>query len=285
MRFAPLLNIVTLVPAITVGSSAVTSAKDSPVLSPPNHGGVYVIAHRGAHQGIPENTLAAYRKAIELGADFVEIDLRTTQDGHFVSVHNRTVDAYTQDGTSGKVRDLTLAQLKALDIGSRVDPKWKSERVPTFDEILTLCKGRIGIYLDLKDASIEQVAGTIQDFRMQRQVLWCVAPHRVAEIREFCPDCLPMPDPRSERTLPQMLKSTRPKIVAPVWNDFSSTFSEPCHQVGALVFVDEQTSDPANWEQALNWGADGIQTDAPEQLIQFLKQRQAEAASNNQGAR
>jgi hypothetical protein len=49
-------------------------------LPQPRHGGVYVVAHRGAHNGIPENTIAAYKAAIEMGVDFVEIDLRTTRD-------------------------------------------------------------------------------------------------------------------------------------------------------------------------------------------------------------
>lgn len=254
------------------------SAAGTNYYRPPNNGNRYVIAHRGAHKGIPENTLAAYQRAIDLGADFVEIDVRTTEDGEFVSIHNRTVDAYTTDGTTGNVRDFTLAQLKALDIGSRVDPQWKQERVPTFEEILTLCKDRIGIYLDLKDAPVDALAERIQAHNMQHQVIWCVSPRRVSEIRASCPDCIPMPDPDSEATLSQMLQETTPRIVAPVWSEFSATFSEPCHQAGALVFVDEATSDRANWQQALDWGADGIQTDDPEALIAFLRQRVSQTA-------
>jgi len=60
------------------------------VLPPPKNGVMYVVAHRGAHKGIPENTLAAYAKAIEFGCDFVEIDVRTTKDGVLVSIHNET---------------------------------------------------------------------------------------------------------------------------------------------------------------------------------------------------
>ncbi len=87
-----------------------TATAPPPLPHPPKQGGMYVIAHRGAHQGIPENTLAAYRKAIELGCDFVEIDVRTTKDGALVSVHNATMEAYT-GGAELAVRDLTLAEL------------------------------------------------------------------------------------------------------------------------------------------------------------------------------
>ena len=252
-------------------ASAIATGND---LQPAKQGGVYVIAHRGAHQGIPENTLAAYQKAIDLGADFVEIDVRTTRDGALVSVHNRTVGAYTADGNDAKVAELTLAELKALDIGSRVDSRWQDERVPTLDEILEICRGKISIYLDLKEASIEQVAERIRAFGMQKQVVWCVSPGEVVEIKRCCPECVPMPDPDSEASLPAMLKQCQPEVVAPVWRDFSATFSAPCHQAGALVFVDEASSDAANWSVAIEWGADGIQTDDPERLIDFLKRRE-----------
>ena len=73
---ASLINIGIAAPA----SEAADSSKS--FLRTPKHGGVYVVAHRGAHNGIPENSLAAYRKAIELGVDFVEIDIRATKDGN-----------------------------------------------------------------------------------------------------------------------------------------------------------------------------------------------------------
>jgi len=67
--------------------SAKVSAQDKIYLPKPKQGNTYVVAHRGVHNGIPENTLAAYQKAIDLGCDFVEIDIRKTKDGRFVSVH------------------------------------------------------------------------------------------------------------------------------------------------------------------------------------------------------
>ena len=90
-------------------------------LRPPRHAGIYVVAHRGVHDTIPENTLAAYRRAIELECDFVEIDVRTTKDGHLVSIHDSTIDRYTIRGEKGKVSEMTLAELQAIDIGSRID--------------------------------------------------------------------------------------------------------------------------------------------------------------------
>ncbi len=240
----------------------------SDVLAPPRNGGIYIVCHRGAHEGIPENTLAAYQKAIDLGADFVEIDTRTTKDGQIVSVHNSTIDTYTKDAT-GKVSDFTLAELKALDIGSRVDSKWRDERIPTFDEILKLCKGKIGIYLDLKDADVAVLFQMVKAYGMEKDVIWYCDPEQHRYVMKH--GGISMPDPGPEKRLQSMLTEYQPKVVASVWRFFSPTFVKACHEAGAVVIVDE--SDPSCWEDAIAWGTDGIQTDHPEAFIVFLAKR------------
>ena len=242
----------------------------SEVLPPPKNGGVYVVCHRGAHENIPENTLAAYQRGIDLGADYVEIDLRTTKDGEIVSVHNATVDSYTSDA-KGKVSEFTLAELKAMDIGSRVGPQWKDERIPTFEEILTLCKGKIGIYLDLKEADVAVLLRMIQAHGMEKEIIWYCDPAEHTYLRDHCADCTTMPDPGPEKFLSKILEEYKPDVVASVWRHFSPTFVTACHEAGAIVIVDE--SDPSCWEEAVAWGSDGVQTDHPEDFINFLKAR------------
>lgn len=253
---------------LCVALAGVAIAK--PPLLPPKHGGLYVVAHRGAHQGIPENTLAAYQRAIDLGADFVEIDVRTTKDGKFVSVHNSTIDDYAP-GHTGKVAEMTLDQLRALDIGSRIGPEWAGTTIPTFEEILDLCKGRIGIYLDLKDAPVKPLADAIMARGMAHDVIWYADVDELEELREVCPECIEMPDPGPEERLADLLQNTKPRVVASVWRFYSPAFVEACHEAGAMVIVDE--SDPSCWEDAIAWGSDGIQTDHPQELIAFLKNR------------
>ena len=134
------------------------------------NGKTYVIAHRGAHVGIPENSIPAIQKAIELGSDFVEIDTRLTKDDHIVSVHNASVDEYVV-GVKGKVKDFTLAEIKKLDIGEKTGPNWKNTRIPTIDEILQVCKGKIGIYLDLKEPLVEQLIPIIRKYDMESDIV------------------------------------------------------------------------------------------------------------------
>lgn len=240
-------------------------------LSPPKGGDVYVVAHRGAHIGIPENTLAAYEAAIAMGVDFIEVDLRTTRDGHIVSIHNKDIDSYVTNGEQGLVSEMTLEQLKQLDIGSRICPHWSNERIPTFEEILGLCKGRVGIYLDLKEASVEKLVNVVKKWDMAGHILWYANFDELERIAELCPECILMPDPGPEENLPKVVERFQPSVIAAVWRYYSQSFAVKCHRAGAIVIVDE--SAPTCWEDALEWDSDGIQTDNPAQLIAFLKFR------------
>ena len=123
------------------------------------------IAHRGASGYAPEHTMAAYRLAIEQGADFVEQDLGVTKDGVLVCLHDDTLerttnveevfpDRFTTDARSNRQRwlinDFTLAELKRLDAGSWFDPTFAGERIVTWQEAIDFVRGKKGMYPELK---------------------------------------------------------------------------------------------------------------------------------------
>lgn len=235
--------------------------------------GIYVIAHRGAHQGIPENSLPAYQKAIELGCDFVEIDVRTTKDGQFISMHNASIDQYVS-GKTGKVSEMNFDEIRKLDIGIRVGEKWKGTQVPAFEEILQLCKGKIGIYLDLKDAPVPDLVRLLKKYKMERDVVWYIPATYLKEIKELqtiCPDCIPMVDRGSESRMDEVFIQIKTPAVATDMGELTSNFVEKAHRNKAIVFVDEKEGTEAEWSRIVEWKTDGIQTDRPEELIQFLK--------------
>lgn len=237
--------------------------------------GVYVLAHRGAHNGIPENTLAAYQKAIDLGCDFVEIDVRTTKDGKFISMHNSTIDQYVT-GKTGKVSEMIFEEIRSLDIGSRVGEQWKGTQVPTFEEILKLCKGKIGIYLDLKDAPIPALVELIRKYEMEQDIIWYIPASymfAIKQLAEVCPDCIPMPDPGAETNIEPVLNQVKTLAIATDMGELSSRFVEKAHRNKAMVFVDEKEGTETEWSQIIDWKTDGIQTDRPEELISFLKNK------------
>ena len=243
----------------------------------PKNGNTYVIAHRGAHNGIPENSLAAYQKAIDMGCDFVEIDVRTTKDGEFVSVHNATIDAYVVE-KKGRVNDFTLAQLQALDIGIKVDQKWRNTKIPTFEEILKLCQGKIGIYLDLKEADPKALIPIINKYDMEATIVWYMDHNSLMDIKTNCPECLIMPDPGSKKNIKSLMKVYAPKYIASDMGHISKSFVKQLHAKKIKVFVDDDEDDPEKWQQEwqklLKHGVDGIQTDQPEALIKFLSSKE-----------
>src|SRR5580704_13968839 len=112
---------------------------------------VVAISHRGEHLHHPENTIPAFQEAIRVGADFIEVDVQTTSDGKLVLSHDGTVNRCT-NGT-GKVSEMTFDQIEALDAGIKRGPEFAGVKVPTFDQVLDLAHGRIGIYVDVKYAS------------------------------------------------------------------------------------------------------------------------------------
>ena len=129
------------------------------------------VAHRGASAYAPEHTLAAYKLAIEMGADFVEQDLAVTKDDVLICLHDASLERTTNvedvfpdravtislDGKTRKAwvaNDFTLAEIQQLDAGSWFDKKFAGERIPTFDEAVTLVKGHAGLFPELKTPEI-----------------------------------------------------------------------------------------------------------------------------------
>jgi len=101
----------------------------------------WIIAHRGASAYEPENTLRAFRRAMEQGAELSELDLHLSKDGVLIVMHNATVDQTTNG--HGAIRDLTLAELRLLDAGH-------GEHIPTLPDVIDLVRGRQGLYIELK---------------------------------------------------------------------------------------------------------------------------------------
>jgi glycerophosphoryl diester phosphodiesterase len=123
------------------------------------------VAHRGASAYEPENTLRAYQRAIELGADMSEIDLHLSKDGALIVMHDYTVD-HTTNG-QGEIREMTLEEIKQLDAGD-------GEQVPTLQEVIDLVRGRNGLYIELKAAGTPRPtveALRANDFTARSQVI------------------------------------------------------------------------------------------------------------------
>jgi glycerophosphoryl diester phosphodiesterase len=121
---------------------------------PNKHHPVKIIAHRGDSAEAPENTLAAFKKAIELGVDFLECDVQLSKDGVPMVIHDRTFLRITAGMKEHGVNQLRLHEIKELDGGSWFDRKFSGEKIPTLQELLMLKRGRIGVMVEVKEETV-----------------------------------------------------------------------------------------------------------------------------------
>ena len=148
------------------------------------------IAHRGASSYAPENTVAAFDLALQMGVCHIELDVHCTSDEHVVVMHDDTVDRTTNG--CGPVAQYTLAALQALDAGAWFGTQFAGERVPTFAEILTRYKGRVHIHTEIKGRQASLVQRTVNLIRhhgMADQVtVTSFQRERLAEARAYAPE-------------------------------------------------------------------------------------------------
>lgn len=149
--------------ALHLTAATLTRADDSPITPAQARAAMAVkeiIGHRGSAADRPENTLASFRRAIEANADVAEVDVRTTKDGFLVCSHDADV-SHATDG-KGLIAQMTLTEIQKLDAGRKFDAKYAGERMPTFADVLGVCKGKIAVLVDLKEFG-EEYANAVAD--------------------------------------------------------------------------------------------------------------------------
>lgn len=236
-----------------------------------------VIAHRGNHAHAHENTLTALQRAIDAGVDYAEIDVRRTADGHYILLHDATVNRMT-DG-HGPVAELTLAQLKALRVRDAKRPELPADRVPTLEEALTLAKGRLNLYLDFKAGDRAEVAKIIRDAGVERQILVYDEPEAVSEWRRLQPALPLIVSPPANVKTPGALvtfaKKAGIEVLDSDWRRYTREMINEARNAGLQVWPDIQDGEETAeyYARVVAVGFTGVQTDHPEQLVAWLKQQ------------
>ncbi|MDO6432289.1 glycerophosphodiester phosphodiesterase family protein [Flavitalea sp. BT771] len=231
-----------------------------------------VIAHRGNHVKVPENTVASVNEAILCGADYVEMDLRTTKDGRLVLSHDASVDRMTNG--KGNVRDLAFEEIEKLKVGA---DGGEAYRVPTFEDVLNACKGRINIYLDFKDADPATAYRQIKAAGMEKQVVVYInKAEQYGQWKKAAPSMPLMGSlPKEIKTPEQFLRFLDQTPLEVLDNVYDTALQAVARKMGIALWPDVQSDEegPAVWDQALAWQIQGMQTDHPEALVNYLKQR------------
>ncbi|MCE8544772.1 glycerophosphodiester phosphodiesterase [Ruegeria pomeroyi] len=234
---------------------------------------VTVIGHRGAAGARPENTMASVVKAIEDGADWVEIDVQETADGEVVVMHDS--DFMKLSGVPTKIWDATMQDIEEIDIGSWFSPDYAAERAPTLRAVLETAKGKSNVLIELKyyghDVDLEnRVIALVEEFGMQDQIATMSLKYpAVQKMRALRPDW---------RT--GVLAATAVGNLAGLEGDFvavSSASLRPsllraAHAAGKDVYV-WTVNEPLLMSKMISLGVDGLITDEPAMAREVLAVR------------
>ena len=238
-----------------------------------------VIAHRGASGHAPENTLAAFRKALAMGATFIETDLQLSRDARFVAIHDSTVERTTNG--KGAVHELTLAELRRLDAGAWFGSEFAGERIPTLEEILGFAKQHdVVFYLELKPGGSwggeHALIGALRESgQIARTVVISFDASILAAIRKIEPTLMTglLFDGQIENPIGKALEIGARQIA--VRSDLVTPWTLGEARKRDLQVVCWTVNHPAHMRLLAAAGIDGIMSDYPDRLIATLKKTDA----------
>ncbi|HNS52346.1 MAG TPA: glycerophosphodiester phosphodiesterase family protein [Anaerolineae bacterium] len=233
--------------------------------------------HRGASRAAPANTLAAFSRAADLGADGVELDVHLSRDGHLVVIHDFSLSATTNG--DGLVRDKTLAELKELDAGSWFDPAFAGERIPTLQEVVDAVGHRLLLNIELKSQGGEEaglVAAVLElierNHLLGKVVISSFNRQAVLTVRQVDPR-VPVGllfdiDPFATlRPWPRNL--ARPEALHPYHRMLSRAYVRWAKWRGYRIHT-WTVDDPARMRRLAEWGVEIVITNRPDLLAQVL---------------
>ncbi|MBE5847512.1 MAG: glycerophosphodiester phosphodiesterase [Lachnospiraceae bacterium] len=240
-----------------------------------------VYGHRGYSGKYPENTMLAFKKAVEVGADGIELDVQLSKDGEIVIIHDETVDR-TTDG-KGWVKDLTLKELKKLDAGKIKDGKWGFQEIPTFDEYCQWCKDLdIVTNVELKTSIVyypeieEKVTEMVKKYKLEKKMIFSSFNHlSIVRMKQLLPEC-PVGALVENDALTYAGyygKKYGFEYYHPDWALLSDEAVKECKDNGVGINV-WTVNDLGSFEQLYEWDVDGVIGNYPEVLAAYVHSKQ-----------
>ncbi len=247
-----------------------------------NDDGFIVIAHRGASAYAPENTHSAFRLAIEMEADMLELDVSLSRNGSVVVIHDDTLDRTTH--ASGLVSDFTLDELKELETGAWFDDKFAGEPFPTLIEVLAYTKDKILVNIEIKTEAVtdypggsivDKVVRIVKEAGVEDQVIVSSFDYRVMRHMEKLAPEMPKAILYEKRQSGELSPSELvEKYKADAFNcsykELSEEWAKDLTSKNIPFFV-YTVNDEALMERVIKKGAKGIFSDKPDLLKQVVE--------------
>lgn len=246
-------------------------------ITKPKHAFI-IIAHRGNHEKAPENTIAAFENAIQIGVDYVEIDLRTSKDSQLVVMHDATLDRMTD--SKGLVSQCSFDSLKKIKVYNKEHPDFGFHSIPLFEDVLVICKSKINIYLDFKNASVQQAYQLLVKHQMEKHVVVYI--NSITQLFEWnkiapqIPLILSLPkNVQNKESLEKFTAQYDFDILDGNFEQYNSEMIKTARELNKPIWADIQSSNEGSqeWNKAVGVGLMALQTDHPSALIAYLKRR------------
>jgi glycerophosphoryl diester phosphodiesterase len=249
---------------------------------------VVVIAHAGGKGHAPEHTLAAYDRALTMGAEYLEVDLNMTKDGMLVALHDptlgRTTDVemvFPDRPMPWMVKDFTLAEIKRLDAGSHFGPQFVGEQIPQLQEIIDFVDGRAPLYIETKhpylypDMEAKLVSTLRRNGLLGTVVFQSFFEQSSRRLRQLAPQTtnvqLYNKDTLAGSDLEALFERATSYAdgIGPEWVEVDSKLVETAHRYGLIVHT-WAVNEPEQMRRLVNLGVDGIFTDYVDRLHDVL---------------
>jgi len=237
-----------------------------------------VCAHRGRSGVYPENTMVAYEAGIEIGADFMELDVRQTVDGEIVCIHDPSVDR-TTDG-SGEITQMTLDEVQALDAGAWLGDEHAGARIPLLRDVLEQIAPRLVVDIEIKQRGIaEQVAQIVREtgaLRRATVVSFDLDDLRTAKAAEPALACgliTSGPDEEKQQTHEDLIASALEcgaNFISCSHRAVTPEMVRDCHLAGLMLMAWTMDS-PEDLQRMIEMQVDGLVTNYPERAIELLE--------------
>jgi glycerophosphoryl diester phosphodiesterase len=233
-----------------------------------------IIAHRGGRTWAPENTLSAFRQALALGVDGIELDVQRCASGELVVIHDEDLQR-TTNGV-GLIRDCTLDELKRLSAGLWYDKEFRDERVPTLAEVLELLQGKCVLNIELKNTPIEyagiedDLMEVIEGYPLETLIISSFDHKLMDKMHKRAPELkIALLGSAVFLDVKQSATAIGAEYFHPEFDCLRADVVEEAHDAGLKVNV-WTCNDVAKWRHCVKMGVDGIVTDDPEGLKQYL---------------
>ncbi|MFP4528500.1 MAG: glycerophosphodiester phosphodiesterase [Candidatus Kapaibacterium sp.] len=238
---------------------------------------IFVTAHRGASGNAPENTLPAFRKAVEAGARMAEVDVQITSDGRVVAFHDDTLDRTTN--AKGPVAERNYDELRSLDAGSWFDKEFAGTKIPSLEEVIDVIKDKLYLNIEVKSypggnvtRDLARIVGTVEGAGYAEYTLYSSFDHKLLSAIKTIDPALPTAAimiPGDERLPSEISRETGSEGFVCSIAQISERIAEDAEKHGIFTAV-YPVDTPVQLDLTLRFGVKSIVTNFPGEIIEEM---------------